>query len=733
MTFSYSAASAARADVPAPPAAGTPAARWWRGREQDPAWARPALLVLLAGTALLYLWDLSESGWANAFYSAAALAGSRSWEAFFFGSSDAGNSITVDKPPASLWVVALSVRLFGLSSWSLLVPQALMGVAAVWLLHGSVRRVAGAPAGLLAGAALAVTPVAALMFRFNNPDALLVLLMTGAAVAVLRAVESARTSAQTRWLVLAGALVGLGFLTKQLQVLLVVPAFGVAHLLAGRARLARRVVQLLVAGLALLVAGGWWVAVVELWPAGSRPYIGGSQDDSFLGLTFGYNGFGRLTGHESGSVGTTVGPTGTGHWGDTGFLRLLGTTFAGQVTWLVPAAVVLGVVALWLLRSAARTSPLRAALVLWGTWLGTTWLVFSYMSGIFHPYYTVALAPAIAAVVGLGAAAVWRVRATWLGAVALALATALTAGWAFVLLTRSPEYYPALKWLVLVVGLAAAGGFVALRALPELPRLARTAALSAVGAAVVASLAAPTAYAVDTAGYGHTGSLPSAGPAVTGGLGAGLAGPGGFGRPGHGSWGTGGHTGGGWSGRAGGHGGAQPGQAAPFGQAPPWAQALPQLGGAGGSGGHGGTGGGPAGGLLSAARPGPSLVRLLEQDAGRYRWVAAAIGSQNAAGYQLATQDPVMPVGGFNGTDPSPTLAQFQRYVADGDIHYFIASATEGGSLGAGGTERDSTQVRTWVEAHFTSRVVDGVTVYDLTSPAAPVTASSDAPGSATA
>ncbi|MBC3760096.1 ArnT family glycosyltransferase [Quadrisphaera oryzae] len=745
MTFSYSASSAAPAEVPAPSAA----TRWWRGRAADPAWARAALVVLLLGTAVLYLWDLSESGWANAFYSAAAQAGSRSWEAFFYGSSDAGNSITVDKPPASLWVMALSVRLFGLSSWSLLVPEALMGVGAVWLLHGSVRRVAGAPAGLLAGLALAVTPVAALMFRFDNPDALLVLLMTGAAVAVLRAVEAAATSAQTRWLLLAGVLVGLGFLTKQLQVFLVLPAFGLTYLLLGRPDLGRRVVQLLAAGAALVVSAGWWVAVVELVPAGSRPYIGGSQDDSFLGLTFGYNGVGRLTGQETGSVGTTVGPGGAGHWGDTGLLRLLGTTFGGQVTWLVPAALVLGAVALWLLRRSARTSPLRAALVLWGTWLLTTWLVFSYMSGIFHPYYTVALAPAIAALVGLGAAVVWRARASWLGTAALAAATGLTAAWAFVLLTRSSDYYPLLKWLVLAVGLLAALGFVLLRAVPVLPRLARTAGLSVVGAAVVASLAAPTAYAVDTAGNPHTGSLPSAGPAVSGGLGAGMAGPGGFGRTGHGGW-----SGSSHGGQHGGQMGGQPGQlggqlggqgqqwqAVPPVQGRQWqagprgggsgagAGAGPQqfpgtaggfggLGAAGGTGGFGGAAGG--GGLLSASRPSAALVQLLEQDAGRYRWVAAAIGSQNAAGYQLATQDPVMPVGGFNGTDPSPTLAQFQRYVADGDIHYFIASATVGGFQGGSGTaERDSAQVRDWVESHFTSQDVDGTTVYDLTAPSA--------------
>ena len=212
----------------------------------QPAWARPALLALLAATALLYLWSLGDSGWANSFYSAAAQAGSQSWKAFFFGSSDAGNSITVDKTPASLWVMALSVRLFGLSSWSILVPQALMGVATVGLLYTTVRRWFGAGAALLAGAVLALTPVAVLMFRFNNPDALLVLLLVAGAYATVRAIETA----STRWLILVGALVGFGFLTKMLQAVLVVPAFALAYLVAAPTGIGRRIRQLLIGGAA---------------------------------------------------------------------------------------------------------------------------------------------------------------------------------------------------------------------------------------------------------------------------------------------------------------------------------------------------------------------------------------------------------------------------------------------------------------------------------------------------
>src|SRR5205814_2736387 len=271
-----------------------------------------ALPALLLGTAALYLWGLGASGWANGYYSAAAQAGSASWKALFFGSFDAGNAITVEKTPASLWLMGLSVRLFGLSSWSILVPEALAGIGAVALLYLTVRRVAGPLAGLLAGPAFAVTPVAVLMFRFNNPDALLVLLLVAAAYAVTRALERA----STRWLVLAGALVGFGFLTKMLQAFLVLPAFGVAYLVAAPAPLRRRIGQVLLAAGAMVVAAGWWVAAVALWPAASRPYIGGSQTNSILELTLGYNGFGRLTGSEAGSVG------GQNGWGATGLTRL---------------------------------------------------------------------------------------------------------------------------------------------------------------------------------------------------------------------------------------------------------------------------------------------------------------------------------------------------------------------------------------------------------------------------
>ncbi|MGH3267722.1 MAG: glycosyltransferase family 39 protein, partial [Trebonia sp.] len=310
------------------------ARRLWRGPVRDPAWARPALFGLLLVTGVLYLFNLSRNGYANDFYAAAVQAGTRSWKAFFFGSFDSSSFITVDKTPASLWVDEIAAGIFGFSTWTLLVPQALEGIASVAVLYAAVRRWFGPGAGLVAGAVLALTPAAALMFRFNNPDALLVLLMTASAYCVERAIERDRT----RWLVLAGVLLGFGFLTKMAQAFLVLPAFGVAYLWAGPARFRRRVWQVVVLGLSVVLGAGWWVAIAQLWPASSRPYFGGSTNNNILELALGYNGLGRLDGTETGSIGFNGssaggagrfggGGGGGGFGGATGIFRLFGSEF----------------------------------------------------------------------------------------------------------------------------------------------------------------------------------------------------------------------------------------------------------------------------------------------------------------------------------------------------------------------------------------------------------------------
>src|SRR5450755_2970533 len=199
-----------------------------RGGSEDATWVRPALIGLLLATTVAYLWNLSASGDANSFYAAAVQAGTKSWKAFFFGSLDASNFITVDKPPGSLWVMELSARVFGFGSWSMLVPQALEGVAAVALLDAAVKRWFGAGAGLIAGAVFAFTPVAALMFRFNNPDALLTLLLVAAAYCLTRALENA----STKWMLAVGVMIGFAFLAKMMQAFVVLPGFALVYVVA---------------------------------------------------------------------------------------------------------------------------------------------------------------------------------------------------------------------------------------------------------------------------------------------------------------------------------------------------------------------------------------------------------------------------------------------------------------------------------------------------------------------
>ena len=679
--------------------------------------ARVGLAVLLAGTAALYLIGLGASGWANTFYSAAAQAGGQSWEAFLYGSSDAANAITVDKTPAFLWVIDGSVRLFGLNAWSILVPQALEGVAAVAVLYATVRRWFGAGAGLLAGAVLAVTPVATLMFRFNNPDALLVLLLTAAAYATVRAVERHGG----RFLLLAGVLLGFGFLTKMLQALILVPVLAGVYLLASRRRLRRRFADLALGAAGLVAAAGWYLALVALVPASSRPYIGGTQHDSILELTLGYNGFGRLTGDETGGLGNTN--------ADAGPLRLFGDEMGGQIAWLLPAAVLLGAVVLGLTRRTIRTDRTRAAVLLWGGWLVLTGAVFSLSNGIIHPYYTVALAPAIAALVGIGTVVCWHRHR-----LALAGAVAVTAVWAYLLLDRAPDWQPWLRYAVVGLGLLTAAVLALAARFPGVPVPRRAVAVAGV-LALVAGLAAPLGYSVATAATPHTGALPSAGPASFGtgprggpgggGPGAGTKAFGGTGNgaaAGGGAFGGGGPGPGGGRNTVGGNGNGNGNGAAtgggvtgPSGTAagPPGAGTGPSgpNGGTAGRAGHGFPGpGGGMGGLLAAPTPSASVVTLLRRNQSRYDWVAATVGSNNAAGYQLAAGGPVLAVGGFNGTDAFPTLAQFRRYVAQGRIHWFIGGSMPTGSSGS----QAPRQIAAWVAKHYQARTVGGVTLYDL-------------------
>jgi 4-amino-4-deoxy-L-arabinose transferase-like glycosyltransferase len=658
--------------------AGDEAATLDRPAARHPAWRHVPLAGLLLGTALLYLVGLSKSGWANQFYAAAAEAGSKSWTAFLFGSLDWSNFITVDKPPASLWIMDISVRIFGLNSWSILVPQALEGVAAVAILYAAVKRVSTPTAGLLAGAVLATTPVATLMFRYDNPDALLVLLMTAAAYATVRSLEHARG----RWLILAGALVGFAFLTKMLQGLLVVPAFALAYLVAAPTALATRIKHVLAAGVAMVVAAGWWIALVELFPSSARPYIGGSTDNNILELTFGYNGFGRLTGaSNNGNVGGGAGGFSSG---ETGLTRLFGNDMGSQISWLIPAALVALASLIWLTANRARTDALRASAIIWGGWLLVTGLVLSYASGIIHPYYTVALAPAIAALVGIGVVSLWRERGNEIARCLLACVIAAGAWWTFELLGRT-DWNSWLRWLVLLSGAAAA----AVALIPALNT--RRASLLIAPAIALTLLSAPTAYALDTASTAHTGAIPSAGPASAGGFGAGGGPGGGRGGPGGGFGGN--QAGGTTNGNR--QGGQAPGRT--NGQT------------------NGRPGGGGAGGLGGATTVSSALKSAFAVNAGHYEWVAATTDDNEAASLELGTGQAVMSLGGYNGTDPAITLTAFEKLVSAGKIHYYVADAS--GFIGSDSAQASTAyQIEQWVQANYTSQTIGATTVYDLAS-----------------
>jgi 4-amino-4-deoxy-L-arabinose transferase-like glycosyltransferase len=723
--------------------------------ESTPRWYRPAFLVMLAAVAVLYLWDLSASGYANSFYAAAVQAGTENWKAWFFGSLDSSNFITVDKPPASLWVMGLSGRIFGFNSWSLLVPQALEGVAAAGLLCATVRRAvrgraggrAGAAAGLIAGATMALTPAAVLIFRFDNPDAFMVLLVVVAAYCVTRALEHGRTW----WLVGAGVAFGFGFLTKSGEAVLNVPAFGLAYLVAAPVPFWRRVLQLLAAALAIVVSAGWWIAAVLLTPAADRPYIGGSTDNNPLELAFGYNGLGRLFGGD-GNMAGGGGAAGSSFGGTAGLQRLFSGEFGLEISWLLPAAVVLLAGAVWVTWRGPRTDPARASLIIFGGWLLSTGITFAYMQGTIHPYYTVALAPAIGALVGIGSVLLWRQRAVAPRAAygVLALTVAVTAGWGFELLRTDTSFHPSVRYLAIAAAVAA----VALLAVAAVRTRAGRRLVVATGVLTALAVAVPTAaWAVGTAATPHTGAIPTAvsgsgsagfgtgtgggfgggAPGGGGGPGAGGSGFGGAGRTGSGATGTGaagpGGIGGpgtrgssgppsGVSGELGGFGdGGAPtagGEAGPVGASGATGTdrgSLPSGTSRGdvGGGSAGGFGGGSPGGVGTSSALDKALKKTTT------RWAAAVEGSNSAASLELASGGKaVMAMGGFTGTDPAPTLAEFEQWANAGDITYYIA----GGGMGGGpGGQGSSSQITTWVEAHYKSAAIGGETVYLLLQP----------------
>jgi len=544
-----------------------------------------------------------------------------------------------------------------------LLPEALAGVATVALLFVVVRHSFGPIAATIAGLVMILTPVAVLIFRYNNPDAILTLLFVGAAGAALRAIESGRL----RWIVVTAILVGLAFNTKYLQGFLVVPAFAIPWLIAAPVSLRRRIGGLLLAGLTLLLASGWWVLAVELIPAAARPFIGGSTNNSAIQLLLGYDGLARIFGGDGGPGGDGGG----GFSGATGILRLFNAEFGGGISWLIPFALIGLVSGLVLRGRAARTDRVRAGYLMWGLWLAVNGLVFSFMSGIIHSYYAVALAPAIAALVGAGAVELWGLRDRFrFGGIALAIAIVVSALWSWQLLQRSPDFVPGLGLVIVIVTAIVA----LIVSLPATAEMRRTQAL-AVALGIGVLLAGPLVYTINTMSTAYSSGDPRPGPAVVADTSQGGAG----GGPGS--------NGGGFRGSPNGFGGTPPSGA-----------------------GFGGGADAPGGASDTA------LASYLEANKGSSTWIVAMTSAMQAGSLELSTGDPVMAMGGFSGTDPAPSLAQIQAYVASGQLRHVLVGGNGGGGGGLGGNSSTASAVSAWVTS--VGKVVDyggsSGTLYDL-------------------
>lgn len=462
---------------------------------------------------LLNTWRLSIAGYGDTYYAAAVRSMTLSWSNFFYGSFDPGGFITVDKPPLFLWVGALSARVFGYSPLAILLPSAVAGAASVTLLWLIVRRYFGPVAAAIAAFALALSPVSVATNRLNLPEPFLILLLIGAAGAVLRSIESRRWRA---WTVLAGVLVGLAFNTKMLAAWIPGPAFAAAIVLAlpavGWRQMRELLVRLALLGGATLIVSASWMVAVDALPRSDRPYIGGSTNDSALNLALGYNGFARLQGDAGGpppvepdgqAPGGIAGPGGI-FGGYPGVTRLVDAANGGQIGWLLPFAAAGGVLALW---SARRDRRRRAAAGLWLGWVGLYGVVFSSASGTFHAFYTASMAPGVAALTGVGAAsladAVRRDR-RWIAAIVAIVA--LTAWTQLHIAGRVPEFY---GWVRIPMLATAIAGLAATSALS----LRRAPALAGLSVCVAGLLLLPAAWSLSAATHASlNASLPQAGP-----------------------------------------------------------------------------------------------------------------------------------------------------------------------------------------------------------------------------
>ena len=581
---------------------------------------------LLLFTSIFYLWNLTINGMANSYYAAAAQAASTSWLAWLFGSLDAANVVSVDKPPISMMIMGLFGRLFVFSSWSMLLPHALAGIATVALVYLVVRRWYGARAGLIAGVVMALTPAAALMFRFNNPDSFLTLFLTASAYSFLRSFE---VNKPVLWLSLAGLFTGFAFNTKMLQGLLLLPIMTIIYIGFARPKFTTRMWHLGVACIATIVSTFWWSILVWLTPAASRPWVGSTSDNSIWSLMFGYNGFGRL-------LGNSGGPGGVGFGGETGVLRILNESFGPNIAWLIPVALISAGLVIWLLRRAPRHNKERIGVLLWLGWLLMHIVIFSMTSGTIHPYYVVAMTPAVAALVGIGAPYIWqaytrRTKVAWILPLSIALTTILS-----IIMLGYSNYWPWLMWLVMI-----AGGVATILTLLPLSQTRRLKQII-LGLAITASMAAPIVFSVSTVATAHSGSIPTAGPG---------------------------------------------------------ASAMSNT-------------------NNESARAESTLISFLLENRHGTTWLAAVNSANESAPIQLSSGQPVMAIGGFNGSDSTLTLSQLKQLVKQGKVRYYVVNSRQGKSGGPSGMSGPggNSEILLWVKSTGSKVDYGGTqyTVYDL-------------------
>lgn len=607
-------------------------------------WELVALATILLGAAGLYTWGLSENGWANAYYSAAVQSGLHDPTAFFFGSADWGNSISVDKPPMSLWIMGVSVRLFGLNTWALMLPQAAMTVGSTVLIFQLARKYLPSYAALVAALVFATTPITVLLARYNNPDPLMVLLMLSAFYAGVKATESGRV----RWLFLAAGFLVLGFLTKQLQAFLVLPALGLVFCLYVRKAWPKVAASLLVAG--LILAGGslMWPVIVDLTPSSSRPYVGGSRTNSMIELALGYNGIDRILQQQGERSAALTPQEFQGANTDAGLFRLFNANYAQEASWLLlPALIVATVVMVHALRR-RRSCGKTTFMVATAIWMASAYFVLSFMGNSIHSYYTASLAAPMALCIGIGSQGLVSFAKSVPKRAGIAVSVLLSALFANAIWGLSPSYPSIPGQTLLIVGLVATAAF-------SVPTPFKWLTPAAGSLALATLLIGPIACSLVTLSTPQQGSNP-----LSGGLTKSTA---------------------------------------------SLSRFLDEV-----------KKGDPAAvhALAIGVTPSPDLATHLRNSPPNCKWAGATYPGQTAARFQLDVERPILPIGGFAATDPSPTLAAFEGLVRDGKVCYYISQPEQ---LKVPGVSRELVAIHDWVTSTYTAEQIDGISVYNLASP----------------